>query len=143
MGADSRFCLYLCSYLAKDTGAIGAKDSKMPGIPIRKYMLKKPLVNPLRKVLGVAFGLAVVVGSTIGVGILRTPASIAALVPDARIIIACWIAIGFYIILSASSYAELTTMLPKAGGAYNYIKRAFGGYAGFLNGWFDLISNAM
>jgi APA family basic amino acid/polyamine antiporter len=34
-------------------------------------------------------------------------------------------------------------MLPKAGGSYNYIKRAFGNYAGFLTGWYDYINNAM
>ncbi len=99
--------------------------------------------NHLKKVLGVAFGIAVVVGSTIGVGILRTPGSIAAMLPNAGLILACWIAMGIYIILSASSYAELTTMLPKAGGAYNYIKRAFGDYAGFINGWFDFLTNAI
>jgi APA family basic amino acid/polyamine antiporter len=97
----------------------------------------------LRKVLGVAFGLAVVVGSTIGVGILRTPGTIAGYMPSAGLILFCWIAIGIYIVLSASSYAELTTMLPKAGGAYNYIKRAFGNYAGFVNGWFDFLCNAI
>ncbi len=102
-----------------------------------------PKTHQLRKVLGVAFGLAVVIGSTIGVGILRTPGSIAALIPDAKIIMACWILIGLYIILAASSYAELTTMFPKAGGAYNYIKRAFGNYLGFLNGWFDFLTNAI
>ena len=102
-----------------------------------------PKTNHLRKVLGVAFGLAVVVGSTIGVGILRTPGSIAALIPDPALIMSYWIAIGLYIMLAASSYAELTTMFPKAGGAYNYIKRAFGNYAGFINGWFDFLTNAI
>jgi APA family basic amino acid/polyamine antiporter len=106
-------------------------------------MENPPKTNQLRKVLGVAFGLAVVIGSTIGVGILRTPGSIAALIPDAKIIMACWILIGLYIVLAASSYAELTTMFPKAGGAYNYIKRAFGNYLGFLNGWFDFLTNAI
>lgn len=104
---------------------------------------QQPKTNNLRKVLGVAFGLAVVVGSTIGVGILRTPGSIAAFIPDPTLIMVCWIAIGLYIILAASSYAELTTMFPKAGGAYNYIKHAFGDYAGFMNGWFDFLTNAI
>ena len=99
--------------------------------------------NKLKKVLGVAFGVAVVVGGTIGVGILRTPATIAAILPDPQLILMCWIMLGLYILLSASSYAELTTMMPKAGGAYNYIKRAFGNYAGFINGWFDFITNAI
>jgi len=99
--------------------------------------------NKLKKILGVAFGISVTIGGTIGVGILRTPGSIAALLPDARLILVCWVLIGFYVMLTASSYAELTTMLPKAGGAYNYIKRAFGNYAGFVNGWFDFFCNAI
>ncbi|SCY90597.1 APC family permease [Flavobacterium caeni] len=98
---------------------------------------------PLKKVLGIFFGIAIVVGSTIGVGILRTPGSIAALVPDPMLIMACWLLIGLYILLAASSYAELTVMMPKAGGAYNYIHRAFGHFAGFLFGWFDLLNNAI
>lgn len=103
----------------------------------------KKHVNKLRKVLGVAFGIAVVIGGTIGVGILRAPSSIAAVLPSPPLILLCWILVGLYILLAASSYAELTTMMPKAGGAYNYIKRAFGSYAGFLNGWFDFICNAI
>ena len=112
-------------------------------IPIIIMKQQTPETNTLRKVLGVAFGLAVVVGSTIGVGILRAPGSIAALIPNPTLILCCWIAMALYIVLSASSYAELTTMLPKAGGAYNYIKRAFGNYAGFINGWFDFLCNAI
>ncbi len=103
--------------------------------------VQKPNVNKLKKVLGVAFGISIVVGGTIGAGILRTPASIAALLPNKTLILFCWLLTGLYILLSASSYAELTTMLPKAGGAFNYIKRAFGAYAGFVSGWFDYILN--
>ena len=90
-------------------------------------MVNKTSTHQLKRVLGVAFGIAVVVGGTIGVGILRTPSTIAAMLPNAPLILLCWVVIGLYILLAASSYAELTTMLPKAGGAYNYIKRAFGG----------------
>lgn len=108
-------------------------------------MLTATSIQPkkLKKVLGVVFGVAVVVGGTIGVGILRTPGTIAATLPSPQLILLCWILIGLYILLAAGSYAELTTMLPKAGGAYNYIKRAFGSYAGFINGWFDFFSNAI
>lgn len=95
----------------------------------------------LKKVLGIAFGISVVVGGTIGAGILRTPGSIAMLLPSKPLILCCWLLTGIYILLSASSYAELTTMLPKAGGAFNYIKRAFGTYTGFATGWFDFILN--
>lgn len=98
-------------------------------------------VIKLKKVLGVAFGISIIVGGTIGAGILRTPGSIAALLPNKPLILCCWLLTGMYILLCASSYAELTTMMPKAGGAFNYIKRAFGNYIGFTAGWFDYVLN--
>lgn len=100
-------------------------------------------VHHLKKILGVGFGIAVVIGGTIGAGILRNPGEIAALVPDYWLVLACWLIGGLYVLLAAGSYAELTTMMPKAGGAYNYIKRAFGDYAGFLSGWFDYFINGI
>ena len=33
--------------------------------------------------------------------------------------------------------------MPKAGGPYNYVKRAFGDYAGFITGWFDYLLNSI
>ncbi|GAA4332017.1 amino acid permease [Mucilaginibacter gynuensis] len=97
----------------------------------------------LKKTLGVAFGVSMIIGGTIGAGILRTPGSVAALLPNEVLILSCWLITGLYILLSASSYAELTTMLPKVGGAFNYIQRAFGHYTGFVTGWFDFVQNAI
>lgn len=99
--------------------------------------------NHLKKALGVSFGIAILIGGTIGVGILRTPGAIAGMLDNYWLIIACWTLGGIYILIGAGSYAELATMLPKAGGSYNYVKRAYGNYAGFLTGWFDYITNAI
>lgn len=99
--------------------------------------------NQLKKVLGYSFGVAIFVGGTIGVGILRTPGEIAAHLDQEWLIICCWLLGGLYILMGAGAYAELATSIPKAGGSYNYIKRAFGQYAGFLSGWFDYITNAI
>ncbi len=98
--------------------------------------------NQLKKTLGVGFGIAILIGGTIGVGILRTPGAIAGMLDNYWLIIACWILGGLYVLIGAGSYAELATMLPKAGGSYNYVKRAFGDYGGFVTGWFDYITNA-
>jgi len=98
--------------------------------------------NQLNKSLGLSFNIAVLIGGTIGVGILRAPGSIAQMLDNYWLIILCWLFGGFYILVGVNSYAELATMLPKAGGSYNYIKRAFGAYAGFISGWFDYIANA-
>ncbi|MFD2938752.1 APC family permease [Flavobacterium notoginsengisoli] len=99
--------------------------------------------NQLKKTLGLSFNIAVLIGGTIGVGILRTPGSIAGLLDNYWLILASWFFGGLYVLLGANSYSELATMLPKAGGSYNYIKRALGEYAGFLSGWFDYIVNAI
>ncbi|RZJ66008.1 MAG: APC family permease [Flavobacterium sp.] len=99
--------------------------------------------NQLKKVLGLGFGIAILVGGTIGAGILRTPGEIAALLDQEWLILSCWLLGGLYILMGAGAYAELATSIPKAGGSYNYIKRAFGNYAGFVSGWFDYITNAI
>jgi APA family basic amino acid/polyamine antiporter len=105
--------------------------------------MKNTNPNQLKKALGFSFGIAIMVGSTIGVGILRTPGAIAGLLDNYWLVIACWILGGIYVLIGVGSYAELATMLPKAGGSYNYVKRAFGDYAGFVTGWFDYIANAI
>lgn len=105
--------------------------------------MKNSKNNQLIKSLGLGFGIAILIGGTIGVGILRTPGAIAGMLDNYWLIIACWFFGGLYILIGANSYAELATMLPKAGGSYNYIKRAFGDYAGFISGWYDYIANAI
>lgn len=99
--------------------------------------------NQLQKSLGLSFNIAVLIGGTIGVGILRTPGTIAEMLNNYWLILASWLFGGLYVLLGANSYSELATMLPKAGGSYNYIKRALGEYAGFLSGWYDYIVNAI
>ena len=99
--------------------------------------------RPLKKILGSAFGIAVMVGGIIGVGILRTPGSVATLLDSKGLILLAWSLGGVYILLAVNALSELATMLPKAGGPFNYIQRAFGNYPGFISGWFDFIVNTV
>jgi len=89
------------------------------------------------RVLGVSFGLAVTLGSTIGVGILRTPGTVAAQLGSVRLVVALWLVGGLYALLGTLAVAELATMLPQAGGWYLYARRALGEYAGFIVGWIN------
>jgi basic amino acid/polyamine antiporter, APA family len=91
----------------------------------------------LRRILGVGFGLAVIVGSTLGIGILRAPGLVAGQVAKPSIILALWLAGGLYTLLGAVCLAELGTMLPEAGGYYVYARRTFGDTVGFAVGWTD------
>jgi APA family basic amino acid/polyamine antiporter len=92
------------------------------------------------RVLGVAFGVAVAIGNTIGSGILRTPGEIAALLPSPALFLGVWVAGGVYAFLSSLSIAELGTLVPRAGGQYAFARRALGDYAGFVVGYGDWLS---
>jgi APA family basic amino acid/polyamine antiporter len=94
----------------------------------------------LLRILGVGFGLAVIVGNTIGGGILRTPGEVAERLPNPWLFIAVWVAGGLYALLGTISIAELGTMIPRSGGQYVFARRALGDYAGFVVGWSDWIS---
>jgi basic amino acid/polyamine antiporter, APA family len=94
----------------------------------------------LLQILGVGFGLAVIIGNTIGAGILSTPGTIAQQLPNAWLFIGVWIGGGLYALLGAISIAELGTMIPRSGGQYVFAHDALGDYAGFIVGWSDWIS---
>ena len=96
----------------------------------------------LLKVLGVAFGLAIIVGNTIGAGILRTPGEVAAALPSVPLYYLVWIVGGLYALLGAASLAELAVALPRSGGQYVYARYTFGDYIGFVVGCSDWISSA-
>ena len=94
----------------------------------------------LLQILGVGFGLAVIIGNTIGAGILSTPGTIAGHLPNPWLFIGIWIVGGIYALLGAISIAELGTMMPRSGGQYVFAHDALGDYAGFVVGWSDWIS---
>src|SRR5688572_27326461 len=94
----------------------------------------------LLRVLGLGFGLAVIVGNTIGGGILRTPGEVAAQLPQPALFLAAWIAGGLYALVGALQIAELGAMLPRSGGQYHFARHALGDYAGFVVGWSDWLS---
>jgi basic amino acid/polyamine antiporter, APA family len=95
----------------------------------------------LLRILGVTFGIAMTIGSVIGVGILRSPGSVAALLQSPALILFVWVLGGVYVLIAVNSFAELSTMLPDAGGPYVYAKRTHGDYGGFFVGWSDWFVN--
>ncbi len=94
----------------------------------------------LLRVLGVGFGLAVIIGNTIGAGIFRAPGTIALQLPHPWLFLGVWILGGIYALLGAISLAELGAMIPRSGGQYVFARYALGEYAGFIVGWSDWLS---
>jgi APA family basic amino acid/polyamine antiporter len=97
-------------------------------------------VTRLLRVLGGAFGLAMVVGATVGGGILRTPQSVAAALPTTALFLSAWILGGIISLLGGTIFAELGAMVPRSGGMYVYARRAFGPGIGFFVGYVDWLN---
>ena len=72
----------------------------------------------LKRDLGPAIAIAVVVGDVIGSGIFLKPGTIAAEAGNFWLIISLWVLGGVLCILGGLCYAELGTMFPRAGGLY-------------------------
>lgn len=98
-----------------------------------------PWGERLPRKLGLASAVAVLVGSTIGSGIFRTPAVIAANIGDLGLVLAAWIAGGVVALAGALTVAELATLFPRSGGIYVYVREAFGRLPAFLFGWAELL----
>jgi APA family basic amino acid/polyamine antiporter len=85
--------------------------------------------------LGLFDATMIVAGSMIGSGIFIVSADITRNVGSAGWLIAVWLITGFMTISAAVSYGELSSMYPKAGGQYVYLKEAYNPMMGFLYGW--------
>lgn len=96
-------------------------------------------VGHLLRVLGLAFGVAVVVGGTIGQGIFRTPGSVAAHAPAPLLMLGLWALGGVLVVIDACAMVELSASVRQAGGPYVYIGRAFGRVARLVAGWADCL----
>jgi APA family basic amino acid/polyamine antiporter len=83
---------------------------------------------------------AVLIGNTIIVGILRTPGDVAARLPSPELFVGVWIVGGLYALLGALSMAEPGAMVARSGGQYVFVRRGLGEYPGFVVGWSDWIS---
>ena len=113
-------------------------------LPMTSQNSVQPLPSagrPLRRILGQGFGVAVIFGGMVGVGILRLPGVIAGQVGTAWLILAVWVAGALYALMGAVNLAEVATALPQAGGFYIYARRAFGPMPGFVQGWADWLDN--
>lgn len=89
--------------------------------------------------LGLWSSVGLVIGITIGSGIFRTPAGIAARVPDPQWMLFAWVLGGAITLCGALSIAELAASLPHSGGLYVYLREGWGRMPAFLFGWAQLV----
>ena len=76
-----------------------------------------------------------VAGSMIGSGIFIVSASMLRDLGSPAWMLTAWVVAGVLTVLAALSYGELAAMMPKAGGQFVYLQRAYGKLTAFLYGW--------
>jgi amino acid transporter len=89
--------------------------------------------------LGLWGSIGIVIGITIGGGIFRTPAGIAARVPDPMWMLGVWVLGGLIVLCGALAFAELSASMPETGGVYVYLREGWGRPFAFLYGWAQLV----
>src|SRR5262245_31384849 len=89
-------------------------------------------MSELRRDLTLTHGIAIVVGITIGTGVFLKSAPMAQAVGSPALVMAAWAVAGLVAVLGALCFAELGTLIPRAGGEYQYVRAAFGDLPGFV-----------
>src|SRR4051812_27675064 len=95
--------------------------------------------SALPRQLGMGSAIAVLVGSTLGSGIFRSPASLADKLPGPVPLLAIWLTGGLFALCGALTLAEVAGAFPRTGGVYVFIRESWGRLPAFLFGWSELV----
>lgn len=85
-----------------------------------------------RRDLTLTHATSLVVGIIIGTGIFLKSATMAQEAGTPALVLAAWVVAGLVALFGALSFAELSALLPRAGGEYVYLREAYGEIPGFL-----------
>ena len=97
--------------------------------------MTSPVSGGLPRRIGLWSAMAVVVGSTIGSGIFRSPAGIADRIPGPGPLLAIWILGGLFALCGALTLSEIASEVPATGGFYAFLREGWGRLPAFLFGW--------
>ena len=93
----------------------------------------------LERRIGLWSAIAIVIGTTIGSGIFRSPAGIADRLPGPLPMMGIWVFAGLLALCGALTLAEVGGAIPETGGIYAYLREAWGRRVAFLFGWTELV----
>ena len=91
--------------------------------------------HQLVRALSLTDASALVVGTVIGSGVFLKAAPMAQAVGSPMWVLIAWVAAGLLSLAGALTYAELSSMMPEAGGEYVYLRKSYGETSAFLFGW--------
>ena len=89
----------------------------------------------LRKHITLPVTVGIIIGNVIGSGIFISPVNVVDSVGSVGAALVIWLTVGLYCLVQALCYAELGTVIPKAGGDYAYIYYILGPLPAFMCVW--------
>jgi APA family basic amino acid/polyamine antiporter len=95
-------------------------------------------LTPPRRQLGFSVTAAIVVANMIGTGVFTSTGFQAHDLHDPATILIAWVVGGVLALCGAATYAELGSLMPRAGGEYVYLRDAYHPAVGFMSGWVSL-----
>lgn len=93
------------------------------------------LPGQLTRGVGPWAAMAVNVANMIGTGVFLKTRVMTCNVGSAKLVLVVWLGAGLLSLAGTFAYAEISAMMPEAGGDYVYLRRAYGRLVGFLYGW--------
>lgn len=96
--------------------------------------------NGLKRTLTLFPCVMIMITSVIGSGIFTVPGEIMAAAQGSGTIFLAWILAGICVFLMSLVYIELAPAMPQAGGAYNYLREAFGTKFAYFYGWGKMVN---
>ena len=95
-------------------------------------------VSPgLLKGIGLLAAISLMLTNAIGTGVFLKARVMICNVGTPDMVLLAYVVAGLFTLAGALIYAELSTLMPRSGGPYNYIGAAWGRVWGFLYGWME------
>ena len=92
-------------------------------------------MSKLIRGLGPAAATSINIANMIGTGVFLKARVMTCNVDTPGAVLAVWVLAGLLVLAGALAYAELASMMPRAGGEYVFLREAYGRRWAFLYGW--------
>ncbi len=96
--------------------------------------------DTLKRGLTLVPAIAIILANVIGTGVFVKARVMTCNVGEPGLVMLAYALGGVLALFGSLAYAELSTMMPHAGGAANYLKAAYGRRWGFLYGWMETVA---